>query len=213
VSCWLLIKKIDNAPPSSAEGGKWLRGEVVHILDGAADYISSGETDTNVFLRFEVTDRTKAEMDQYLDVYNRAINMQVINGPDPQGFRRIQVRNNWANISGAIYIGRGYWQQDGIDAIILGWNTQYPTCNLTTVSFPNQDANGLGDEWICEGTFTSGQAALFEETIIEEGLSVTDKRTYQYMSESFVTFIENAGGVSSGTGQNIANNMLDARST
>jgi hypothetical protein len=140
-------------------------------------------------------------MEQYLSVYNRAIDMNVIAGPDPQGFRRINVRNNNTNASDTL----GGWTVEATDRIILSWNSEYPTCGLTTVAFPQYDT------WTCEGTFTTGQAIEFNDTIIEQGLQLMDKRKLWYMEEAFMTFIENSGGSASGTGQNVDNNMRDSR--
>jgi len=186
----LLIKTLDSPVPQSA--GRWLRGEVVAVFETTAT-LGSGELDTNIFYRFTVTDRTVAEMEQYIQQWNRLIDMNVIVGPDPQGFRRINVRNNLVNQSGTL----GEWTVTNTDAIITEWNTLYPTTNLVTVTILTNTAPN--DTWQCEGTFTTGQAQEFEEVVIEKGQSDLLKRKIWYITEAGMVNIGNAGGVQSGT--------------
>lgn len=200
----LLIKRLDN--PVANSGGKWLRGEVVVVAEVSRVW-GSGEapSDTGTFVEFEVTDKTVAEMNQYLDTYNRAIDMTVIAGPDPQGFRRINVRNNNTNVSGT----RGGWTTEETDNIITEWNTRYPTTNLTTVAII--DGTKPGDTWQCEGTFTTGQAEEFEQVIVEQGLQIMDKRKIWYITEAGMQNIEAAGGSQSGTASQLGPHLRDAR--
>jgi hypothetical protein len=156
-------------------------------------------------VHFEVTDKTVAEMQQYLETYNRPIDMTVVSGPDPQGFRRINVRNNNTNVSGTV----GGWTTTETDNIINEWNSRYPTTNLVTVDII--DGTNPGDTWQCEGTFTSGQADEFEEVIIEQGLQQMDKRKIWYITESGMQNIEAAGGSQSGTASNLGGILRDAR--
>jgi hypothetical protein len=198
VPALLLIKTSDNNIPQS--GGRWLRGEIVAVVETTTT-LGSGELNTDSFLRFELTDKTVAEMQNYLDAYNRDIDMNVVNGPDPQGFRRINARNLNSNASETL----GGWSVSGTDDIVLEWNSRYPTCNLTTVGFPQYDT------WTCEGTFTTGQAVEFNNVIIEEGLEITDKRKIWYISAAMMTAIENNGGFLSGDTSNLGPNLKDAR--
>ena len=199
----LLIKKLDSPVPAAP--GKWLRGEVVAVFETTAPRGSGEEVAAGSFVHFEVTDKTVAEMEQYLATYNRLIDMTVIAGPDPQGFRRINVRNNNTNASGTI----GGWTTETTDNIIDEWNARYPTCNLTTVAIIT--GTNPGDTWQCEGTFTTGQAQEFEEVVIEQGLSVMDKRKIWYITEAGMQNIEAAGGSQSGTAQQLGGILRDAR--
>lgn len=198
----LLIKTNDNSVPQS--GGRWLRGEIVAVVEAGAA-LGSGELNTASFLRFTITDKSVAEMNQYLDTYNRLIDMNTIAGPDPQGFRRINCRNNNTNASGTL----GGWTVQGTDAIILEWNTRYPTTNLVTVGIIT--GTNPDDTWQCEGTFTTGQAVEFEEVIIDQGLSEMDKRKIWYISAAMMTAIENNGGALSGDTSQLGPNLKDAR--
>jgi hypothetical protein len=196
----LLIKRLDSPVPQAP--GRWLRGEVVEVFDSTAT-LGSGELDTNVFYRFTVTDKTVAEMEQYLQTWNRLIDMTVIAGPDPQGLRRINVRNNLVNQSGTL----GEWTVANTDEIITEWNTRYPTTNLITIQiFANTAPN---DTWQCEGTFTTGQAQEFEEVVIERGLSDMLKRKRWYITEAGMVNIGNAGGVQSGTASQLGPILRD----
>ena len=186
----LLIKAFDSPVPQSA--GRWLRGEIVVTRENDTTW-GSGELDTNVFYRFNVTNRTVQEMEQYLQQWNRIISMNVIAGPDPQGLRTINVRNDLVNQSGTL----GEWTVTNTDAIITEWNTLYPTTNLVTDQiFTNTAPN---DTWQCTGTFTTGQAQEFEEVVIEKGVSDLLKRKRWYITEAGMVNIGNAGGVQSGT--------------
>lgn len=187
----LLIKALDSPVPQSS--GRWLRGEIVAVFETTAT-LGSGELDTNTFFRFTVTDKTVAEMNQYLQQWNRLISMNVVVGPDPQtGFRRIDVKNNLVNQSGTL----GSWDGTNTQLIIDEWNTLYPTTNLVTVQIYTADAPN--DVWQCEGTFTTGQAQEFEEVVIEKGLADLLKRKVWYITEAGMVNIGNAGGVQSGT--------------
>ena len=186
----LLITESDRPVPPS--GGRWLEGEICVVAESTMQW-GSGELDTNKFLRFTVTDRTVAEMNQYLQTWNRLIAMNVVAGPDPQGFRRIDVKNNLVNQTGTL----GEWDVTNTNAIITEWNTRYPTTNLVTVQIYTADAPN--DVWQCEGTFTTGQAAEFEEVVIEKGQSELLKRKIWYITEAGMVNIGNAGGVQSGT--------------
>ena len=186
----LLITESDRPVPQAA--GRWLEGEICTVQDASVTW-GSGELDTNVFLRFTVTDKTVAEMEQYLQTWNRLIAMNVVAGPDPQGFRRIDVKNNLVNASGTL----GEWTAQNTGDIITEWNTRYPTTNLVTVQIYTADAPN--DVWQCEGTFTTGQAAEFEEVVIEKGLSDMLKRKRWYITSAGMTNIRNAGGSQSGT--------------
>ena len=119
--------------------------------------------------------------------------MNVVAGPDPQGFRRIDVKNNLVNQSGTL----GEWTAQNTGDIITEWNTRYPTTNLVTVQIYTADAPN--DVWQCEGTFTTGQAQEFEEVIIEKGLADMLKRKRWYITSAGMTNIRNAGGSQSGT--------------
>ena len=199
----LIIKKLDSPVPAAP--GRWLRGEVVAVFETTAPRGSGEDVAAGSFVHFTVTDKTVAEMNQYLETYNRLIDMQVINGPDPQGFRRINVRNNNTNASGTI----GGWTTEVTDDIIADWNADHPTCNLTTVAIIT--GTNPGDTWQCEGTFTTGEAQDFEDTIIEQGASVMDKRKIWYITEAGMQNIEAAGGSQSGTASQLGPILRDAR--
>ena len=199
----LIIKKLDSPVPAAP--GKWLRGEVVAVFETTAPRGSGEEVAAGSFVHFTVTDKTVAEMNTYLETYNRQIDMQTINGPDAQGFRRVQVRNNNTNASGTI----GGWTQEVTDDIIAEWNGRYPTCNLTTVEVTT--GTNPGDTWVCEGTFTTGQAQEFQEVITDKGASLMDKRKIWYITEAGMQNIEAAGGSQSGTASQLGGILRDAR--
>ena len=186
----LLIKTNDNAVPDSP--GKWLRGEIVAVVEDTAT-LGSGELNIASFYRFTVTDKSVAEMQSFLDSWNRIIDMNVIQGPDVNGLRRINVRNNLVNVSGDM----GEWTVAATDDIIAAWNADHPLANLITIDI-HQGTNP-DDTWQCEGTFTVGEAADFEATIIEAGLSDLLKRRIWYITEAGMVNIAGAGGSQSGT--------------
>ena len=196
----LLIKAFDSPVPQS--GGRWLRGEVVTVQE-ATHVWGSGELDIGKFYRFTVTDKTVAEMEQYLQSWNRLIAMNVVVGPDPQGFRRIDVKNNLVNQSGTL----GSWDGTNTQLIIDEWNTLYPTTNLVTVQIYTADAPN--DVWQCEGTFTTGQAQEFEEVVIEKGLQDLLKRKVWYITSAGMLNIGAAGGSQSGDSSQLSGILRD----
>lgn len=195
----LIIKKADSPVPESP--GKWKSGRIVAVVEVTQPLGSGEEVAGGAFVHFIVSNRTVAEMEQYLAPYNRAIDMTTIAGPNPQGFRRINVRNNNCNASGTI----GAWTVEGTDAIIAEWNGLHPTCNLSTVGFPQPNT------WTCEGTFTPGQAVDFEDTIIAVGLAIMDTRRIWYITPSGMSNIIAAGGSQTGTSLQLNAILRDAR--
>ena len=193
--CELLIVESDRNVPQSP--GRWLSGEIVVIKDTPVLW-GNGELNTNSFVRFEVTNKTADEMNAYLQQYNRIYDMTVINGPDPSGFRRIEIENQMVNVSETL----GIWTQEVVDNIVDRWNSEYPTANLTDLGFTNR-------VWTCEGTFTSGEADDFERVITEEGFAYMDKRKRWYITPAGMDNIRNAGGFQSGTSAQLSGIIRD----
>ena len=188
--CTLLITESDRPVPPSA--GRWLEGEICTIQESTHAWGSS-ELDLNKFLRFTVTNKTPAEMESYLQHWNRLISMNVISGGPGDDTRTINVRNNRVNQSGTL----GEWTVSNTEAIRDEWNLLYPTCNLVIDSiFTNTAPN---DTFQCTGFFTVGQAAEFETTIIAEGAGALLKQKIWYITSVGMTNIRNAGGSQSGT--------------
>ena len=196
----LLIKTNDNAVPDSA--GKWLRGEIVSVLEEAAP-LGSGELDIARFFRFTITDKTVDEVRFYVDDWNRLIDMNVIQGPDVNGLRRINVRNNLVNASGDM----GEWTVAATDDIIAAWNADHPLANLITIDI-HQGTNP-GDTWQCEGTFTTGEAQEFNDTNIEAGFQDLLKNRIWYITEAGMVNIASSGGVQSGTSAQLGTIVRD----
>lgn len=195
----LLIKKADAPVPESP--GRWKAGRIISVVEIGANLAHGDTPSGGTFVHFIVTNRTVAEMEQYFAYYNRAIDMAVIQGPDINGFRRINVRNNNCNVSGTI----GAWTADEANEIIAAWNAKYPTCNLVTVGFPNPNT------WTCEGTFTTGQAVEFKSTVVVVGEGVMDSRRIWYITPAGIANIISAGGSQSGTSIQLNTILRDAR--
>jgi hypothetical protein len=195
-----MIKTSDNNVPQS--GGRWLRGEIVDVLETTAP-LGSGELDTSSFLRFELTDKTVLQMQTYLDTYNRDIEYTLINAGPP---RRYEVNNKNANTQGL-----GFWTLEATAEIKAGWEVDLPLADITTIGYPNTGVNGLGNIWDMSGVFAPGEGAEFQAVVIEEGLQIMDKRKIWYISPSMMTAIENAGGFLSGDTSQLGPNLKDAR--
>jgi hypothetical protein len=198
VPATILITNNDRPVPQSA--GRWLSGEILLVND--VPYTTGGEANLSKFFQFTITDKTPAQEDnKFFGIWNRLIDMNVIAGPDPQGLRRINVRNNNTNASDTI----GGWTVGGTNQIISTWNEEYPTTGLITIGFPQYDT------WTCEGTFTVGQAAEFEAVIIEQGLQAMDKRRVWYVTPAGMANIDAAGGLQSGTAAQLGGITQDGR--
>jgi hypothetical protein len=203
VPATILITANDRAAPDGP--AKWLRGQILLVND--VPYTDGGEADLNFFVQFTITDKNPSEVDEHLfGEWNRLIDMNVINGPSPTGFRRINVRNNNTNVSETI----GDWTVQQTENIIAIWNagdpsTGRPPADLATVGFPQYGV------WTCEGTFTTGQAAEFEATIIAAGFEFRDKQRIFYINEAGMLNIEGAGGLQSGTAAQLSNAIQDGR--
>ena len=200
----ILITSQDRAVPES--NGRWKRGQI--LLTNDVPYTTGGEADLSKFYQFTITDKDPAQVDaKFFAPYNRDIDMNVIAGPDPQGFRRINCRNNNVNATGT----KGEWLVSGTDEIILEWNTLYPTTNLTTVSI--FQGTNPDDTWQCEGTFTTGQAAEFTEVLTTKGIDQMDYRRIWYINETGMTQLDNNSGLLSGTASQLSNWVADYRVT
>jgi len=196
MTAMLMIKVNTNSVPDAP--GRWERGEIVTVLEDT-HILGSGESNTNNFFRFTVTDKTVAEMQEFIASWNRLIDMNVFQGPDGNGLRSIRVRNNLVNASGDM----GEWTVTNTDAINLEWNTNHPSAGLITLDIPSPDT------WECEGTFTTGEAQEFEDTIIRAGLQDLLKRRIWYITEAGMVNIGAAGGVQSGTASQLAPVLRD----
>ena len=197
----LLITESDRPVPQSA--GRWLEGEICTVQEATVQW-GSGELDTNVFVRFTVTDRTVAEMTQYLDTYVRDYEFTLI--AQNVDLRRYEVKNLFANTE-----GRGYWTQEVVDQIKANWEAIYPLADITTIGFPNTDGNGLGNIWDMSGEFPAGQGAEFQAVVAAAGAEHMDKRKAWYIDSAMMTNIRNAGGSQSGTSAQLSPNLIDSR--
>lgn len=196
----LLIKRLSN---SGSDAGTWLRGEIIGVQEATNNW-GPIESDINVFYRFTVTDKTVAEMRQYLARYTRDFEFTLIN--QNVDLRRYEVKNLWANTEGL-----GYWTQPVVDEIKLNWEERYPLADITTIGFPNTDVNGLGNIWDMSGEFPAGQGQEFRDVVTEAGRNLLDKRTVWYITEPGMVNIGNAGGVQSGTASQLNPILQDAR--
>lgn len=197
----LQIVNNDNPVPQSA--ARWLAGEICRVAESDTEWIN-GETPNGVFVYFTVTNRTVAEMEQYLATYVRDYDFTLIG--QNADLRRYEIKNLFANTQGI-----GYWTQEAVDAIKAEWEDRYPLADITTIGFPNQDANGLGNIWDMSGSFTAGQGAEFQLVVSEKGSQHMDKRKTWYVSPTMMDNIRSAGGTQSGTSAQLAPNLKDSR--
>jgi hypothetical protein len=200
----LIIKRLSNTNIID-NGQRWERGEIVAVLEDTAP-TDSGEGDVNLFYNFTVTDKTVQEMNTFLASYNRDLEFTLINAGPP---RRYEVRNLKANTLGA-----GYWTISAVNNIKTVWEIDHPQANITTIGFPNESppaggAPGLGNIWDMSGVFQPGEGAEFTEAVYEEGLNVMDARRQWFVDEQGMTSIGNAGGIQSGTAQQIGQSLVD----
>jgi hypothetical protein len=186
VPCTWVFKRFDN--PVVSDDTQWRRGEVVHVYPMASLPPNAEENNFSVFLQYYMTDKDSSEVREFMDNWNRDITFEVVNGPDPQGFRRIKSSNQKINQSLTI----GGWDQSQADKITTEWNEKYPTANLVTVGFTPKDL-------LQEGTFTTGQAAEYQEVVHAAGLNVTDRQRIWYLTEAAVQSFESTGGFKTGT--------------
>ena len=173
------------------------RGEVVQIYQEGVLPPDSGEYDTDIFLRYNCTDKNKNEVEQYLDKWNREILFDVISGPDQDGRRRIKCSN--AKINESLNIGP--WTDEIVNNIVTEWNARYPESQLFSEGFTAKD-------WICDGYFTSGQAAEFQQVVYDAGDDFYDRHAIWKMKEASCQAFESTGGVKTGTAAQLVNNNL-----
>jgi hypothetical protein len=184
----VIIQKNDNQPVGVDPnfGGLFRRKEIVSIKEVGAPIAGAG--DLTKFLQYTVTDREVFEIQGWIEKWNKDLLFDVVNGPDPQGFRRIKISNQKINQSQTT----GEWTQEQADRIVFEWQSTYPTTDLVTVGFTAKDL-------LQEGTFTSGQAAEFQAAVYRAGEEFETRRRVNYVPENVMQNIETAGGIQSGT--------------
>lgn len=171
------------------------RGEVVQIYD---ELKGPGEMNTDIFLRYHMTDKSKEEVKEYLSRWNRDIVFEIVNGPDPEtGFRRIKCSNEKINET----INIGGWTQEQADNIVNDWNERYPEAQLEEVGFTPKDL-------LVQGFFTSGQAAEFQLLVRETGEDYNDRHAIWKLRESACQAFEATGGVKEGTAQQLGPSLV-----
>jgi len=198
----LLIFNIEQADLSP---GTYLYGEIVEVQDFGFDW---GTRRLDYFAIFDITDKTPAEVSNYMDEYNRLIDMQVIAGPNPEGLRRINVRNNLVSTSGTY----GGWDAINTSNIITEWTSLYPESGLKTIEiFTDKNPN---DVWQCEGVFGQGQYEQFEAVVIDKGLGSLVKRRRWAVTESGMSQINGQPDAHwSGTAQQFSQIVQDSVAT
>jgi len=196
----LIIIKSDSPGPDVPT--RYLRGELIKVYE--TDQPLGGVADTDIFYRFTVTDRTVQEMNQYLSRYNKDFEFTLINANGNQ--RRYEVKNNNANT-----LGDGFWTEEGAQQIKEQWEVDHPNANITTIGFPNDGPNGLGNIWDMSGVFEAGEGQDFIDTVTGVGRTLDDRRNVWYLSPAFMDNLAANGGVQSGTSSQLDPNLKDRR--
>jgi hypothetical protein len=209
VPATILINSTDRPVPQFA--GRHMRGQVIGNGAYAQPFTVGGEADLGLFFQFTITDKQPNEVDSKLfEEYNRDIDFTLINAN--QTLRRYEANN--LNASPA---GLGYWTTEVTDLIKFNWENgsgdepAHPLADITTIGFPNQGVNGLGNIWDMSGIFQPGEGEAFQATVHEAGLGEMDYRTIWRITEAGMINIGNAGGLQSGTAQQLNNILVDER--
>jgi hypothetical protein len=209
VPATILINSTDRPVPQFY--GRHMRGQVIGNGAYAQPFTVGGEADLGLFFQFTITDKQPNEVDSKLfEEYNRDIDFTLINAN--QTLRRYEANN--LNASPA---GLGYWTTEVTDLIKFNWENgsgdepAHPLADITTIGFPNQGVNGLGNIWDMSGVFQPGEGEAFQATVHAAGLDVMDYRTIWRITEAGMINIGNAGGLQSGTAQQLNNILVDER--
>jgi hypothetical protein len=203
VPATILINSTDRPVPQSA--GRHMRGQVVTDRAWPVPFTAGGEADISKFFQYTITDKQPNEVDQKLfKIYNRDIDFTLINAN--QTLRRYEANN--LNASPA---GLGYWTTEVVQTIKTNWEEDHPLADITTIGFPNQGVNGLGNIWDMSGIFQPGEGEDFQLVVHEAGLDIMDYRTIWRITQAGMDNIANAGGLQSGTAQQLSNILVDER--
>jgi hypothetical protein len=203
VPATILINATDRPVPQAA--GRHMRGQVVTGRAWPVPFTTGGEANTSSFFQYTITDKQPNEVDQKLfKIYDRDIDFTLINAN--QTLRRYEANN--LNASPA---GLGYWTTEVVAEIKTNWEVDHPLADITTIGFPNQGVNGLGNIWDMSGIFQPGEGEAFQLVVYEAGLNVMDYRTIWRITEAGMINIGNAGGLQSGTAQQLSNILVDER--
>ena len=174
------------------------RGEVVEIYERETLPEGCGELNTDIFLRYNMTDKSAAEVNNYLDKWNREIVFEVVIGPDPEtGFRRIKCSNEKINET----INVGGWTQEQADNIVNSWVNIYPESELALVGFTEKDL-------LVEGFFTDEQGEEFKQSVYDVASQYTDRHAIWKLSEAACQAFEQTGAVKTGTAQQLAGSLV-----
>jgi hypothetical protein len=158
----------------------------------------AAEYDEKLNFHWRVSDKTIAEVDNYMESLHKVLDMTVINGPDANGLRRIRIDNGSVTAS-----GENGFTQEGVDDFIEEWNDRYPECGLV------QFGATAPAEVTVDGTFTTGQAQEFQEVVVQFGLNDMYTRRRWYINSQGMTALSNNAGFMNTTAQELGQVFRD----
>jgi len=189
----LLIKVSTSDVPDSP--GRWRAGEVVGVFDDSHEFGAKEVPSAGKFYHVAVTDKTLAQVEEYLTEWrHEPVTTQI----STVGNRRLlQVASSMVSAT-----GKNAFTQAGVQALLDGINTAYPTALAEYDSHTNSTFRFRVTVPI------SGRDELIERI----NLAVRDMqyaRRRWYITQSGLTYLGNNGGTVSGTAAQVAGYLRD----
>ena len=182
----MLVKAADSPVPDSP--GKWLAGEVVVIVEVGATLGSGEEVAGGSFFHITITDKTVAEVNQYLEAYNKKLSYV------SDQFNPIDDNRRWTTTNDRVSVtGNNGFTLSGINAAITAWNAEFPS--NTVVLFDTDNLSWFTTDGIMP-------VALYEDwqrITQENALADYYARRRWYITSAGMTAIGNQGGSITGT--------------
>lgn len=191
----LLARAKDPYKVDEGEPGLWRKGEIVAVVEDGFLFGAQEVPEAGNFWHITVTDKTKAEADEYLQAWRHEPTTEQIaaTGDD----RTIRVTSSMVSASGGNAFTQERFQQM-LDEI----NTDYPTASATYSAHTNTTY-----------TFTITAPVAARDEIIERvNEAVRDmqyRRRRWYVNQAGRDFLSANGGVVSGTAAQVAQYLRD----
>ena len=189
----LLVKVNTNNVPDSP--GRWYASQIVAAVDddfvgGSAETLEAGN-----FYRVKVTDKTVEQVQDYLQgwTHNPTIQQISANGNN----RLVEVTSDMVSVS-----GKNAFTRDGVQGLIDGINSDYPSANVAYDSHTNNSFRL---------TLTAPASALgeFTERVNEMTRDMQYARRRWGITPAGMNYLANNGGYVERPAAQIANYLRD----
>jgi len=189
----LLIKVNTNNVPDSP--GRWKAGEVVAAVEDGHVFGGAEVPEAGNFYHITITNKTLAELQEYLQSWSHSPTTTQVSAVGNR--RLIQVVSDMVSAT-----GKNAFTQVGVQALLDGINTDYPTANAVYDSH-----NNTGFRFNVTVPL-AGRDELVSR-VDDAARNMQYARRRWYINGAGMTFLANNGGVVSGTAAQVVGYLRD----